>query len=283
MADPLSIFQSVYGFTPDPNAGSGQAAVWQGMQGGGGGRDQLAQLMPQQQQQQQQQQMQMPQMGGGGGGLTAYGSPEYAEWERQMTAQQQMMQSYRENPQLWLQQYYGSGPGNSGVAGPGGAPGSGFGPSQGPGNPSQGPNPGNPSQGPNPGNPNGVFGDPANISSQATVANAIANNAQIGAVPGGFFGIAAPNVQNNFSPTVDNPYGIMNAPNMENPFSGYMNSMNMMGYTPGFDAGGNGGGGGIGGPGGLGGGGSGGGYGFGIGPGPGGENSVGPDGGASPY
>jgi hypothetical protein len=75
----------------------------------------------------------------------------------------------------------------------------------------------------------------------------------------------------------------MNAPNMENPFSGYMNSMNMMGYTPGFDAGGNGGGGGIGGPGGLGGGGSGGGYGFGIGPGPGGENSVGPDGGASPY
>ena len=58
-----------------------------------------------------------------------------------------------------------------------------------------------------------------------------------------------------------------------------MNANNMMGY----DSSGNGLGGSVGGGLGGGGGGGGGGYGFGIGPGPGGENSVGPDGGASPY
>jgi hypothetical protein len=107
----------------------------------------------------------------------------------------------------------------------------------------------------------------------------------------GFFGIQAPNPPNNFTPSFDNPYGLQNPPNMEDPFSGYMNSLNMS-VNPammnamnmvGYDAGGNGTGGGVSGAGAGIGGGGGGGYGFGIGPGPGGENSVGPDGGASPY
>jgi len=257
--------------------------------GGGGGRNQLAQLMPQQPMQQPQQPT--PQMGGG---LTAYGSPEYAEWERQMTQQQQIMQAFRENPYLYQQWLTGSGPGNSGVAGPGGAPsgGGGFSGGYSPGNPSQGPNPGNPSQGPNPGNPNGVFGDPASISTQGQVESAIGMNqamSNLGVNAPGFFGVQAPNVQNNFNPTVNDPYGITNPMNMENPFDygftnvnpAVMNSMNMMGYM-GYDSSGNGLGGNVGG--GIGAGdGVGGGYGFGIGPGPGGENSVGPDGQAGPY
>src|SRR4029078_8619671 len=226
----------------------------------------------------------MPQQGYGGwgggiggeamrGSLVAYGSPEYAAQEQQWAQQQQLMQEYRNNPYWFMQ---GSGPGNSGeAAGMGGAPGGGFGAQQGGGGGGGGGKGGQaPSQGPS---PSVGFGQGQN--NGLGLAKPAPSSGIVGPAGSAFgFNPGLMGVQ----PGWGNPNGFDPSPGLIglsalNPQMSMdaLNAMHsMMGYTSGYDAGGNGTGGGVsGGGGGLGGGG-GGGYGFGIGPGPGGENSV---------